>query len=85
MNINDIVTLCRDDFEPLKSILFISTPKTLRLYVLLRFQALTLLMNAEVVGISGDNEFCKLAWRQTTNYWKILITRAADCGLDLSD
>ena len=40
---------------------------------------------ANVIGLSGDNEFCKLAWKQDN----ILIgniqhSLAADCGLGLS-
>jgi peroxiredoxin (alkyl hydroperoxide reductase subunit C) len=42
--------------------------------------------HASVIGISGDNEFCKLAWKQSNpmieNINHIL---AADCGLDLAN
>ena len=41
--------------------------------------------HANVVGISGDNEFCKLAWKQENNLiGSINHTLAADCGLGLS-
>ena len=40
---------------------------------------------ANVIGISGDNEFCKLAWKQSNELiGNIQHTLAADCGLDLS-
>ena len=41
--------------------------------------------HANVVGISGDNEFCKLAWKQENELiGNINHTLAADCGLGLS-
>ena len=40
----------------------------------------------EVIGISGDNEFCKLAWKQSHNdLGTIQHSLAADCGLKLSE
>ena len=43
-----------------------------------------LVTEANVVGISGDNEFCKLAWKQdNTLIGSIQHTLAADCGLEL--
>lgn len=43
-----------------------------------------LVAEANVVGISGDNEFCKLAWKQdNTLIGNIQHTLAADCGLEL--
>ena len=40
---------------------------------------------ANVIGISGDNEFCKLAWKQDNDIiGNINHTLAADCGLYLS-
>ena len=42
--------------------------------------------HAEVMGISGDNEFCKLAWKQSNEMIKnINHTLAADCGLHLAN
>jgi len=39
----------------------------------------------EVYGISGDNEFCKLAWKKDhEELGKIKHTLLADCGLTLS-
>lgn len=41
--------------------------------------------DATVVGISGDNEFCKLAWKQSNELiGNIKHSLAADCGLKLS-
>ena len=45
----------------------------------------TLVDDATVVGISGDNEFCKLAWKQSNELiGNIKHSLAADCGLKLS-
>ena len=41
--------------------------------------------HANVIGITGDNEFCKLAWKQDNlTIGNIQHTLAADCGLGLS-
>jgi len=41
--------------------------------------------HANVVGISGDNEFCKLAWKEDNELiGSIRHSLAADCGLGLS-
>lgn len=41
--------------------------------------------HANVIGISGDNEFCKLAWKKDNELiGSINHTLAADCGLGLS-
>ena len=40
---------------------------------------------ANVIGISGDNEFCKLAWKQSNELiGNIQHSLAADCGMGLS-
>ena len=40
---------------------------------------------AYVIGLSGDNEFCKLAWKQSNELiCGIKHSLAADCGLGLS-
>ena len=45
-----------------------------------------LVEHANVIGISGDNEFCKLAWKQDNKLIQnIQHTLVADCGLVLSD
>ena len=44
-----------------------------------------LVEEANVIGISGDNEFCKLAWKQDNELiGNIRHSLAADCGLGLS-
>jgi peroxiredoxin (alkyl hydroperoxide reductase subunit C) len=44
-----------------------------------------LVEEANVIGISGDNEFCKLAWKQNNELiGSINHVLAADCGLGLS-
>jgi len=41
--------------------------------------------HANVIGISGDNEFCKLAWKESNQMiGTINHTLAADCGLNLA-
>jgi peroxiredoxin (alkyl hydroperoxide reductase subunit C) len=41
--------------------------------------------HADVIGVSGDNEFCKLAWKKDNSLIKdIQHILAADCGLTLS-
>ena len=41
--------------------------------------------DANVIGISGDNEFCKLAWKKDNELiGSIQHPLAADCGLGLS-
>lgn len=46
----------------------------------------TLTNDANVIGISGDNEFCKLAWKKENEMiGSINHTLAADCGLRLSE
>ena len=40
---------------------------------------------ANVIGISGDNEFCKLAWKQSNELiGNIQHSLAADCGMGLA-
>ena len=46
----------------------------------------TLVNHCNVVGISGDNEFCKLAWKQDNELIQgIKHTLVADCGLAVSE
>jgi peroxiredoxin (alkyl hydroperoxide reductase subunit C) len=41
--------------------------------------------HADVIGVSGDNEFCKLAWKKDNSLIRdIQHILAADCGLKLS-
>ena len=44
-----------------------------------------LVPHARVIGISGDNEFCKLAWKESNPMIaNINHTLLADCGLELA-
>jgi len=44
-----------------------------------------LVEEANVIGISGDNEFCKLAWKQSNELiGNIQHSLAADCGMGLA-
>ena len=64
---------------------FISTPKILLLFALQKLLGFDTIDEAEVVGFSGDNEFCKMAWRQSNELLEnIDHPLLADCGLDLS-
>jgi peroxiredoxin (alkyl hydroperoxide reductase subunit C) len=50
--------------------------------------AMDILINEDVnvIGISGDNEFCKLAWKKDNKLISnIKHVLAADCGLKLAD
>ena len=48
---------------------------------------LALVNKAEVIGISGDNEFCKKAWKEQEGSMiaDLHHVLAADCGLHLSE
>lgn len=49
-------------------------------------QGMDTIKDAIVIGISGDNEFCKLAWKESNDLIAdIKHTLAADCGLFLAD
>ena len=46
----------------------------------------SLVNHCSVFGVSGDNEFCKLAWKKDNELIQnINHTLVADCGLELSD
>ena len=47
----------------------------------------SLIPHATVIGISGDNEYCKLAWKEQEGsiITNIEHTLAADCGLQLAE
>ena len=46
----------------------------------------TLVNHCNVVGFSGDNEFCKLAWKQDNELIQsIKHTLVADCGLSIAE
>ena len=83
---DELVTVTRDDYDGWKVIYFYPKDFT--------FICPTEIHNfnkinpdlAEVIGISGDNEYCKLAWKESNELLKdVDHTLAADCGLVLSD
>ena len=46
----------------------------------------TIIGEADVIGISGDNEYCKLAWKEQNDAIRnIQHILAADCGLYLAN
>ena len=46
----------------------------------------SLVEDADVIGISGDNEYCKLMWKEAVGQIRnIKHTLAADCGLVLAN
>lgn len=80
---NQITTLCRDDFEGWK--VFYFYPKDFTFICPTEIAGFDTIDDAEVVGFSGDNEFCKMAWRQSNELLEnIDHPLLADCGLDLS-
>lgn len=83
---DELTTVTRDDYDGWKVIYFYPKDFT--------FICPTEIHNfnkidpdlAEVIGISGDNEYCKLAWKESNELLKdVDHTLAADCGLVLSD
>lgn len=83
---DELVTVTRDDYDGWKVIYFYPKDFT--------FICPTEIHNfnkinpdlAEVIGISGDNEYCKLAWKESNELLKdVDHVLAADCGLVLSD
>lgn len=83
---NELTTVTRDDYDGWKVIYFYPKDFT--------FICPTEIHNfnkinpdlAEVIGISGDNEYCKLAWKESNELLKdVDHVLAADCGLVLSD
>lgn len=82
---NDIVSVSRDDYDGWR--VFYFYPKDFTFICPTEIQGMDLLTeNAQVVGFSGDNEFCKVAWKENNsliqNIDHVLV---ADCGLYLSD
>ena len=83
-----VVASVTETYEPLKhdwSVIYFY-PKDFTFICPTEIQAMDILVDhANVIGISGDNEFCKLAWKES-NQWigDIEHTRAADTGLYLA-
>ena len=81
---NNMGTVSRDDFRKWK--VFYFYPKDFTFICPTEIAAMDALVDeANVIGISGDNEFCKLAWKKENELiGNIRHTLAADCGLGLS-
>tara|TARA_R100001460_G_scaffold56317_1_gene95862 strand:- start:6977 stop:7498 length:522 start_codon:yes stop_codon:yes gene_type:complete len=86
---NEFVTVSVDDhYEPLKhdyTVIYFY-PKDFTFICPTEIKGMDMLVDeANVIGISGDNEFCKLAWKQDNELIRdIKHPLAADCGLKLS-
>ena len=86
---NEFVTVSVDGhYEPLKhdyTVIYFY-PKDFTFICPTEIKGMDMLVDeANVIGISGDNEFCKLAWKQQNELiGKIRHSLAADCGLGLS-
>ena len=83
-----VVASVTETYEPLKhdwSVIYFY-PKDFTFICPTEIQAMdSLVDHANVIGISGDNEFCKLAWKQENQLiGDIEHTLAADCGLYLA-
>ena len=77
-----------ETYEPLKhdwSVIYFY-PKDFTFICPTEIQAMDILVDhANVIGISGDNEFCKLAWKESNQLiGDIEHTLAADTGLYLA-
>ena len=84
-----VVASVTETYEPLKhdwSVIYFY-PKDFTFICPTEIQAMDLLVDhANVIGISGDNEFCKLAWKESNELIaNIRHTLAADCGLYFAD
>ena len=81
---NNMGTVTRDDFHSWK--VFYFYPKDFTFICPTEIAGMDMLVSeADVCGFSGDNEFCKLAWKQSNDIIQnIDHTLAADCGLSLS-
>ena len=81
---DEIGTISRDDFDGWK--VFYFYPKDFTFICPTEIAGMDMLISeASVCGFSGDNEFCKLAWKKDNELISgINHTLAADCGLPLS-
>ena len=81
---NNMGTVSRDDFDKWK--VFYFYPKDFTFICPTEIAGMDMLVSeADVCGFSGDNEFCKLAWKQGHDELKnIKHLLLADCGLKLS-
>ena len=87
---NNFVTVSvTEQYEPLKKdyTVIYFYPKDFTFICPTEIQEMDILTEeAIVMGVSADNEFCKLAWKQDNQLISgIRHTLAADCGLNLAD
>ena len=82
---NSIGIVTRDDFEGWK--VFYFYPKDFTFICPTEIAGMDMLVSeASVCGFSGDNEFCKLAWKKDNELIQdIKHSLVADCGLSLSE
>ena len=82
---NHMGTVSRDDFHSWK--VFYFYPKDFTFICPTEIAGMDMLISeAGVCGFSGDNEFCKLAWKSSNELISdINHTLVADCGLSLSE
>lgn len=82
---NHMGIVSRDDFHSWK--VFYFYPKDFTFICPTEIAGMDMLISeADVCGFSGDNEFCKLAWKASNELISdINHTLVADCGLSLSE
>ena len=82
---NSIGIVTRDDIEGWK--VFYFYPKDFTFICPTEIAGMDMLVSeASVCGFSGDNEFCKLAWKEDNDLIQdIKHSLVADCGLSLSE
>jgi len=83
---NNMVEVSEEDFEGEWAVIYFY-PKDFTFICPTEISAMDEIASVcKVIGISGDNEFCKLAWKENNRMIEdIQHVLAADCGLGLSD
>ena len=84
---NEFVGISSDEMDSNWSVVYFY-PKDFTFICPTEIKAMDILVDhALVIGISGDNEFCKKAWKEQEGslITNIKHTLAADCGLGLAE
>ena len=84
---NEFVRISSDEMDSNWSVVYFY-PKDFTFICPTEIKAMDILVDhALVIGISGDNEFCKKAWKEQEGslITNIKHTLAADCGLGLAE
>lgn len=84
---NEFVGISSDEMDSNWSVIYFY-PKDFTFICPTEIRAMDILVDhALVIGISGDNEFCKKAWKEQEGslITNIKHTLAADCGLGLAE